>query len=121
MRARNRHLTIQRYVIHNGLLRVVMQHLTLYHVLHALTIAELRHLYLSSAESNGERCGRRRMQGKADIEVLQAAAGAKCRHAQAFSLKIASLWTVRESISHSLHCQAVWRQKWSVKLSVVNK
>ena len=38
------------------------------------------------------------MQGKAAIEVLQAAAGAKCRHAQALPLKIASLCFVRESI-----------------------
>jgi hypothetical protein len=38
------------------------------------------------------------MQGKAAIEVSQAAAGAKCRHAQALPLKIASLWIVRESI-----------------------
>jgi hypothetical protein len=38
------------------------------------------------------------MQGKAAIEVLQAAAGAKSRHSQALSLKIASLWIVGESI-----------------------
>ena len=58
--------------------------------------ARFRRLNKAVRDAGAGEC--RGMQGNVAVEELQAAAGAKCRHAQALPLKIASLCFVRESI-----------------------